>query len=447
MSRICIVGTGYVGLVTGACFADLGNDVVCLDIDQEKVDSLNEGHIPIFEPGLDDLVIRNQAARRLTFTTSYADGVPGADFVFIAVDTPPGPAGEADLSSVESAAEMIAGQLEGRTIVVDKSTVPVGTGDLVAELIARHRGNEIEFHVVSNPEFLREGSAVSDFLNPDRIVLGSAVRESAEEVATLYRAFDCPIIITDLRTAEMIKYASNAFLATRISFINEIASVCDQLGADVTEVARGMGLDDRIGVGFLNAGIGWGGSCFRKDVLALEHMAAVNGCHPQLLRAVVEINRDMRRSVVRRLRDELGELRGKTIAVLGLSFKPNTDDVRDAPAIEIIRLLVNEGATVRGFDPVAAARAIEELPDIHYAADVYEAMTGADAVVLATEWNEFREIDWERAGKLMDNRLMIDGRNVYQGDELRAHGFIYQGVGRGTPQRRERNPALAAEGA
>jgi UDPglucose 6-dehydrogenase len=446
LSRICIVGTGYVGLVTGACFADLGNDVVCLDIDQEKVDSLNDGGIPIFEPGLEDLVIRNQAANRLTFTTSYADGVPGADFVFIAVDTPPGPAGEANLSSVESAAGMIAGELEGRTIVVDKSTVPVGTGDLVAELIARHRGDEIEFHVVSNPEFLREGSAVSDFLNPDRIVLGSAVREPAEEVATLYRAFDCPIIITDLRTAEMIKYASNAFLATRISFINEIASVCDQLGADVTEVARGMGLDDRIGVGFLNAGIGWGGSCFRKDVLALEHMAAVNGCHPQLLRAVVEINRDMRRSVVRRLREELGELRGKTIAVLGLSFKPNTDDVRDAPAIEIIRLLVNEGAEVRGFDPVATARAAEELPDIHYATDVYEAMTGADAVVLATEWNEFREIDWERAGKLMGNRLMIDGRNVYQGDELRAHGFIYQGVGRGTPQRREPNPALAAEG-
>ena len=434
------------GLVTGACFADLGNDVICLDIDQAKVDGLKEGVIPIFEPGLDDLVIRNQAASRLTFTTSYAEAIPGADFVFIAVDTPPGPAGEADLSSVEAAAAMIAGELEGRTIVVDKSTVPVGTGDLVAELIAQHRGNEIEFHVVSNPEFLREGSAVSDFLNPDRIVLGSEDTQSAEDVATLYRSFDCPIIITDLRTAEMIKYASNAFLATRISFINEIASMCDQLGADVTEVARGMGLDDRIGVGFLNAGIGWGGSCFRKDVLALEHMAAVNGCHPQLLRAVVEINRDMRRSVVRRLRDELGELRGRTIAVLGLSFKPNTDDVRDAPAIEIIRLLLNEGAEVRAFDPVAAKRALEELPDIHYAEDVYDAMDGADAVVLATEWNEFRAIDWDRAGGLMKNRLMIDGRNVYSGDELRARGFTYQGVGRGTPNRHEANAAVALGG-
>ena len=264
MSRICIVGTGYVGLVTGACFADLGNDVVCLDIDEEKIGSLNEGVIPIFEPGLDDLVIRNQAAARLTFTTSYADAVPGADFVFIAVDTPPGPAGEADLSSVEAAAASIADELEGRTIVVDKSTVPVGTGDLVADLITRHRGDEVEFHMVSNPEFLRESSAVSDFLNPDRIVLGSEDERSAEDVALLYRSFNCPIIITDLRTAEMIKYASNAFLATRISFINEIASMCDQLGADVTEVARGMGLDGRIGAGFLNAGIGWGGKLFSK---------------------------------------------------------------------------------------------------------------------------------------------------------------------------------------
>jgi UDPglucose 6-dehydrogenase len=428
LSSICIVGTGYVGLVTGACFADLGNDVICLDIDEAKVESLNKGVIPIFEPGLEDLVIRNQAAGRLSFTISYAEGIPGADFVFIAVDTPPGPAGEANLS-----------------IVVDKSTVPVGTGDLVADLITRHRGDEVDFHVVSNPEFLREGSAVSDFLNPDRIVLGSQDRQSAEDVTLLYRSFDCPIIITDLRTAEMIKYASNAFLATRISFINEIASMCDQLGADVTEVARGMGLDDRIGVGFLSAGIGWGGSCFRKDVLALEHMAAVNGCHPQLLRAVVEINRDMRRSVVRRLRDELGELRGRVITVLGLSFKPNTDDVRDAPAIEIIRLLVNEGAEVQAFDPVAAERAREELPGIYYAGDVYDAIKGADAVVLATEWNEFREIDWKRAGRLMRNRLMIDGRNVYDGDDLRAHGFTYQGVGRGTPNRREAGAAVSLE--
>jgi UDPglucose 6-dehydrogenase len=426
-----------VGLVTGACFADLGNEVVCLDIDETKVTALNKGVIPIFEPGLDDLVIRNQAARRLSFTTSYSTAVPGADFVFIAVDTPPGPAGEANLSSVEAAAAMIAAELEGRTIIVDKSTVPVGTGDLVAELIARHHGNDIEFHVVSNPEFLREGSAVSDFLKPDRIVLGSEDTGSAEDVATLYRAFDCPIIITDLRTAEMIKYASNAFLATRISFINEIASMCDQLGADVTEVARGMGLDDRIGVGFLNAGIGWGGSCFRKDVLALEHMAAVNGCHPQLLRAVVEINRDMRRSIVRRLRDEIGELRDRKIAILGLSFKPNTDDVRDAPAIEIIRLLLNEGAEVRAFDPVATKRAREELPEIYYANDVYDAMNDADAVVLATEWNEFREIDWGRAGKIMKSRLIIDGRNIYSGDDLRLHGFTYQGVGRGNHVKRE----------
>ena len=431
MSRICVIGTGYVGLVAGACFADLGNDVICLDIDEEKIKSLNSGEVPIFEPGLEDLVRRNRGAGRLAFTTSHATAVPDSDFVFIAVDTPPGSGGEADLSSVEAAAASIATHLDGRTIIVDKSTVPVGTGDLVSSLISQYRGDDIEFDIVSNPEFLREGSAVSDFLQPDRVVLGSEDHQAAEEVAFLYRSFSCPIIITDLRTAEMIKYASNAFLATRISFINEIASMCEPLGADVSEVARGMGLDKRIGEGFLSAGIGWGGSCFRKDVLALEHMAAVNGCHPQLLRAVMEINRDMRRSILRKLRAQLGDLRGSRIAVLGVSFKPNTDDVRDAPAIEIIRLLQSEGAEVSAYDPVALEKAAAELNGIEFASDPYEALRDADAVFVATEWNEFHEIDWDRGGRAMRKRIMVDGRNLYDPDAMEDHGFTYVGVGQG----------------
>ena len=431
MSKICIVGTGYVGLVVGSCFADLGNDVVCLDIDTSKIDNLNAGDVPIFEPGLEDLLRRNRRAGRLVFTSSYEMAVPTAEFVFIAVDTASGPGGEANLSSVEAAASDIAANLDGRTIIVDKSTVPVGTGDLVSSIIRQHRDDDVDFQIVSNPEFLSEGSAVFDFLQPDRVVLGSQTPRAAEEVAFLYRSFACPVIITDLRTAEMIKYASNAFLATRISFINEIASMCERLGADVNDVARGMGLDRRIGEGFLSAGIGWGGSCFRKDVLALEHMAAVNGCHPQLLRAVMEINRDMRRSILRKLREQLGDLRGTRIAVLGVSFKPNTDDVRDAPAIEIIRLLYGEGATVSAYDPVALENAAAELDGIELAGDPYEALLDADAVVIATEWNEFREIDWDRGGSTMRKRIIVDGRNMYDPEEMEDHGFTYIGVGQG----------------
>lgn len=439
MSRICIVGTGYVGLVAGSCFADLGNDVVCLDIDKSKIDGLNAGEIPIFEPGLEDLVRRNRHAGRLVFTSSYQRAIPPADFVFIAVDTASGPGGEASLSSVEAAAKSIAVNLDGRTIIVDKSTVPVGTGDLVSSIIRQHRGDDVDFHIVSNPEFLSEGSAVADFLQPDRIVLGSENLSAARDVASLYRSFTSPIIITDLRTAEMIKYASNAFLATRVSFINEIASMCERLGADVTEVSRGMGLDKRIGEGYLSAGVGWGGSCFRKDVLALEHMAAVNGCHPQLLRAVMEINRDMRRSVIRKLREYLGGLRGFRVAVLGVSFKPNTDDVRDAPAVEIIRLLLGEGADVVAYDPVALPNAANEIKGLKTATDPYGAVESADAVFIATEWNEFNEIDWERAGAAMRRRFILDGRNLYKHEELESCGFEYVGVGQG------RNPSPIGE--
>ncbi|HEV2126422.1 MAG TPA: UDP-glucose/GDP-mannose dehydrogenase family protein, partial [Chloroflexota bacterium] len=347
MKQICVVGTGYVGLVTGTCFADLGNHVICLDINEEKVARLRRGDLPIYEPGLEELVTRNVAAGRLSFTTSYAEAVPDADFCFIAVPTPSGPEGEADLGYVRTASAALAQYIKDGAIIINKSTVPIGTADRVDQIVERHLPEDrkhIQFGVVSNPEFLREGAAVSDFMKPDRVVLGAMRPGDAEQVATLYTQLKCPILITDPRTAEMIKYASNAFLATKISFINEVASICESLGADVRLVAEGMGKDARIGRAFLDAGLGWGGSCFPKDVKALAHMAAVSGCHPQLLRSVIEINKTQRLKVIRKLNEVLGTLEGQSIALLGLAFKPNTDDLREAPALEIAHLLLAEGA-------------------------------------------------------------------------------------------------------
>ncbi|MBC7259801.1 MAG: UDP-glucose/GDP-mannose dehydrogenase family protein, partial [Chloroflexi bacterium] len=364
MKKICVIGAGYVGLTTGTCFADLGNLVTIVDIDERKVENLRQGVLPIYEPGLEEIVRRNAQSGRLRFTTSYAEGIRDAEFVFIAVGTPSGAEGEADLRYVRQAAEAIAEVMDHPIVIVNKSTVPIGTGDWVADIVNKHKKNDVPFAVVSNPEFLREGSAVYDFMNPDRVVLGSLNREAAEQVAQLYLSLRAPIVITDLRTAEMIKYASNAFLANRISFINEIASICEALGADVKEVAAGMGYDKRIGPSFLDAGIGFGGSCFPKDVKALAHMAAIHGCHPQLLRAVLEINRDQRRRLVQKLRDILGSLDEQVIGVLGLAFKPNTDDMREAPAVEIIHLLQNEGATIRAYDPVAMNNAKEMLDGV-----------------------------------------------------------------------------------
>ena len=422
------------GLTAGACFADLGHQVTCLDIDLAKIDALRAGRIPIYEPGLETLVTRNVEAGRLTFSSDYSSAAHGREFVFIAVDTPTGAAGEANLAAVDTATTALAAALTPGTIIVTKSTVPIGTGDLISRILQEHRPDGDAFTVVSNPEFLREGSAVQDFLKPDRVVVGSSNPTAAERVAALYRAFNSPIIVTDLRTAEMIKYASNAFLATRISFINEIGAICEALGADVRIVSKGMGLDRRVGPGYLDAGIGWGGSCFPKDVRALEHMAAVHGCHPQLLRAVIEINRDARRSAVRKVRAALQGLRGRTVAVLGLSFKPNTDDVRDAPAIEIIHLLQGEGATVRAFDPVAMGKAARQLgSDVTFAASAYEAVSGADAIILTTEWNEFRGLDWEHVARVMRGRVIVDGRNLYDAARLRAQGFEYYGMGRSAP--------------
>jgi UDPglucose 6-dehydrogenase len=432
MRNITVIGVGYVGLVTGTCFADLGNRIVCLDIQEERIVNLKKGILPIYEPGLEEMAARNVKAGRLSFTTSYAEGVKDAEFVFICVGTPSDVDGEADLQYVRSAAESVAEVMDHPLIVVNKSTVPVGTGDWVADIIRAKQKTPVPFSVVSCPEFLREGSAINDFMNPDRIVLGSLDREAAERVAHLHLALRTTLVVTDLRTAEMIKYASNAFLATKISFINEIANICEALGADVKEVAAGMGFDRRIGRHFLDAGLGWGGSCFPKDVKALAHMAHEKGRHPQLLRAVMDINADQRRDVIAKLKGVLGDLHDKTIALLGLAFKPNTDDMRDAPSVDIANMLLSKGARVRGYDPVAmqvAARVLSSA--VQLAQTPYECASGADAVIIVTEWNEFKQLDLAQLKQAMKQPVIIDARNIYEPAQVKALGFIYRGFGRG----------------
>jgi len=430
MAKICVIGTGYVGLVTGTCFADIGHQVTCLDIDKNRIDQLHQGIMPIYEPGLEQVVEQNVAAGRLNFTTDYSDALQGADFAFIAVGTPSDDDGDADMRYVKQAVMSIAEHLDHPITIVNKSTVPVGTGDWVAEIIQDMNGaNTFPFSVVSNPEFLREGSAVSDFMNPDRVVLGSTDRTAAEKVAALYEALRSPIMITDLRTAEMIKYASNAFLATRISFINEIANICESLGADVKEVARGMGMDQRIGPAFLDAGLGWGGSCFPKDVKALAHMADTHGAHPQLLQAVMNINLNQRLRAVEKLEKALGGVVGKTIGVLGLSFKPNTDDTRYSPALDIIRMLIAAGATVQGFDPQAMTASQAEIPDLQLCTNPYDVAKGADALLLATEWNEFKSLDFAKIKANMRGDVIVDGRNIWYRKNLHEIGFTYFGMG------------------
>ncbi len=431
MKNIAVVGTGYVGLVTGTCLADLGNRVACVDINEQKIEGLKQGVMPIYEPGLEELVTRNVQAGRLSFTTSYVEGLKEAEFVFIAVGTPEGVDGEADLRYVRMAARSIAEVMDHSMIIVNKSTVPVGTGDWVADIIREHCNGDADFAVVSNPEFLREGAAIADFLYPDRVVLGSLNQEAAEKVAQLYLPLRTTIMTTDLRTAEMIKYASNAFLATRISFINEIATVCEALGADVKEVATGMSYDKRIGHAHLDAGVGYGGSCFPKDVKALAYMAEIKGRHPQLLRAVMEINSYQRRAVVHKLEQALGNLRGKTIGLLGLAFKPNTDDMREAPSAHIARMLQTAGARVRAYDPVAMKVAAREVPGVELAKNAYALAEGCDALVVITEWNEFKQLDLARIRELMDRPVLIDGRNIYDPATMEELGFYYRGVGRG----------------
>ena len=441
MAKICVIGTGYVGLVTGTCFADMGNQVTCVDIVSEKIERLKQGILPIYEPGLEEMVERNARAGRLHFTTSYSEGLDNSDFIFIAVNTPTGSSqGGADMRYVESAARGIAQELDHYAIIINKSTVPVGSGDVVTRIIRQNlKRPEVRFAVVSNPEFLREGSAVQDFQYPDRIVLGSTDKEAASKVATLYLPLRAPMVITDLYTAEMIKYASNAFLAAKISFINEIAQICERLGADVKEVAAGMGYDKRIGRSFLDAGLGYGGSCFPKDVRALAHMADEAGLHPQLLHAVMDINHDQRRLVVTKLTSILGSLRGCEIGILGLAFKPNTDDMREAASVDIIRWITNQGAIVRVYDPVATNTGHEALEregvrmeSVTFCQNPYEVARGADALVIITEWNEFKSLDMFQIRGAMRRPVLIDGRNIYESGEMARLGFIYRGIGRGT---------------
>jgi UDPglucose 6-dehydrogenase len=431
MRRIAIVGSGYVGLVTGTCFAELGNTVVCVDNDASKIEQLCAGELPFYEPSLGEMVTRNVRAGRLSFTTEIAHAVPQSEIIFIAVGTPMRADGHADLSAVRAVAREIGLALDGPKIVVSKSTVPVETGEMISSIIREHARADHHVTVASNPEFLREGSAVSDFLQPDRVVVGTDDAQTERVLRELYAPLSAPVLVTDVRTSEMIKYAANAFLATKISFINEIANICELLDVDVSAVCRGIGYDQRIGTKFLSPGIGYGGSCFPKDVRALEQLAAERDYPAPLLHAVEQVNRRQVERTVNKLERELGGLHGRAVAVLGLAFKPNTDDIRDAPGLAIIRRLLDRGAAVRAHDPIAmdAARGAVDA-GVVFTDDMYDAVAGADAVLLATEWNEFRALDFERCASTMRGDVILDGRNIYDPAKVRAAGLRYLGVGR-----------------
>ena len=433
--RVAMIGTGYVGLVSGACFADFGHVVTCIDKDASKITRLHDGVMPIYEPGLDTLVARNVEAGRLFFATEAKAAVAGADAVFIAVGTPSRRGdGHADLSYVHAAAEEIAGYLDGFTVVVTKSTVPVGTGDEV-EAIIRSARPEADVAVVSNPEFLREGAAIEDFKRPDRVVVGTGDERAKEVMRELYRPLnlnETPILFTGRRTSELIKYAANAFLAMKITFINEMADLCEAVGADVQQVARGIGLDNRIGSKFLHAGPGYGGSCFPKDTLALVRTAQDAGAPTRLIQTTVEVNDARKRAMADRVAAALGgDLAGKTVGVLGLTFKPNTDDMRDSPALDIVPALQAQGARVQAYDPEGMREAAHLFDGVEFRTGPYEAAEGADAVVLLTEWDQFRALDLDRMRLLMRAPVVVDLRNVYRPDDMRRRGFDYSGIGRG----------------
>lgn len=427
---ICVIGTGYVGLVTGAVFADLGNDVICADKDESKIDMLQRGEMPIYEPGLEEMVSRNASDGRLSFTTAIGEGVARSEVVFIAVGTPPKKDGQADLSAVVDTAKTVARNMDRYKVVVNKSTVPVGTGDLVHDIIERNRVRDVEFDVVSNPEFLREGSAIADTLYPDRIVVGAPNKNVAMRILELYAPLERPMLITDVHSAEMIKYASNAFLATKISFINAIANICEKAGADVVQVTKGMGYDSRIGTQFLNAGLGYGGSCFGKDASCLIYTAENLGYDFRLLKAAVDVNSEQPQRFVSRMKDALGDLQGKTVAILGLAFKPNTDDMRDAKSIDIIGGLMSEGAQVRAYDPIATENARRIFPQIEYSNSPYDAAEGASALAIVTEWNEFKLLNLERLKERMAEPIIFDGRNIYDPQRMKRLGFEYYCIGR-----------------
>jgi UDPglucose 6-dehydrogenase len=428
--KLALIGTGYVGLVTGACFAEVGHHVLCVDNDAAKVKLLRSGGIPIYEPGLDELVQKNVAAGRLAFTDSTAEGVQKSDVIFIAVPTPPQTDGSVDLSFIERVARDIAAAMTSYKVVVDKSTVPVRTGEKVSETIKRYCPGKVDFDVVSNPEFLREGFAVGDLMKPDRVVIGVRSQRPVAAMQEIYAPFNAPIVVTDINSAELIKHASNSFLALKISYINAIAAICEATGANVQEVAAGMGLDERIGRRFLNAGIGFGGSCFPKDLSAFIKIAEQNGYDFRLLREVQRINADQMERFVKKITDTLWVLKDKTIGVLGLAFKQNTDDVRMSPAIDLCQHLQKEGATLRVHDPKAMDKARAVLTNVTYIADMNAVADGCDALVVATEWDEFKKLDLERARKALTHPILFDGRNLFDRAEMERLGWIYKSVGR-----------------
>jgi UDPglucose 6-dehydrogenase len=431
--HIAVIGTGYVGLVTGACFAEFGVDVTCVDVDITKIEKLNNGVIPIYEPGLDQIVEKNTKAGRLHFTTDITSAVKNAQVVFLAVGTPPQDDGSPDMSFYRQAAKDVAEAMNGYKVLVTKSTVPIGTGKWLREFVTANLKTPTDFGVASNPEFLREGAAIDDFMRPDRVVIGSNEDHAIEMMKELYRPLyliETPIVITSLEAAELIKYAANAFLATKITFINEVANLCDAIGCDVHDVARGMGMDNRIGRKFLHPGPGYGGSCFPKDTRALTTVADQFGVETRIVDAVIEANERQRDAMIPKIESLVGDLRGKTIGVLGLSFKPETDDMRESPAIDIIHTMIQRGATVKAFDPVAMDEAKHFITGLEYATDEYDAIDGADALVIITEWNQFRALDMERVKQLLKAPKVADLRNIYEPSDMRELGFDYVGVGR-----------------
>jgi UDPglucose 6-dehydrogenase len=431
--HIAVIGSGYVGLVTGACFAEFGVDVTCVDVDEEKIDRLTKGIMPIYEPGLEQLVAKNSQAGRLRFTTNVSEAVEQALVIFLAVGTPPLPDGSPDLSFVDAAAGSIADHMHDYKVVVTKSTVPIGTGERIRRLINERKKTRANFGVVSNPEFLREGAAISDFMRPDRVVIGSRDEEAIAIMKDLYRPLyliEAPFVITSLEAAELTKYAANAFLATKVSFINEIANLCEKIGCDVHDVARGIGMDKRIGSKFLHPGPGFGGSCFPKDTRALASVARHFGSESLIVDSVIEVNKRQGRAMLTKIERLIGDFKGKKVAVLGLAFKPETDDMREAPSIAIIRGLIEGGANVRAYDPVAKTEAMKILPDLFYADDEYAAVSGADALIFVTEWNQFRALDMSRIRDLMASPRIADLRNICDPEDMRELGFEYVGVGR-----------------
>lgn len=431
--NICVIGTGYVGLVTGSCFAEFGLNVTCVDNDEQKIALLQKGTSPIFEPGLEEMLKRNLREGRLVFTTEIDKAVEKSLVIFIAVGTPPKKDGSVDMTYIDEVARKIGENLNGYKVIATKSTVPVGTGERIRKVVQQYERKKVNFDIVSNPEFLREGAAIEDFMRPNRVVIGATSEQAMAIMKDLYSPLyliEAPFVITNIETAEMIKYASNAFLATKVSFINEIANICEKVGADVNIVAKGMGLDQRIGSKFLHAGPGYGGSCFPKDTLGIAKIAEKYGYRFEIVRSVMKVNEKQKERMVAKVKEALGNLKGKTIAVLGLSFKPNTDDMREAPSLKIISSLQREGAKIRAYDPKAMEVARKIFKKIEYGKDPYDVAKGSDALLIITEWNQFRNLDLKRLRKMMKSPVFLDFRNIYEPAKMREMGFKYFAVGR-----------------